>query len=78
MILYWDLVVLIMIIIGIPCAIFNSHIRNLTAIPAVVQENVPIVVVIKREKEELNITLIPKKWDGRGLLGCHLLPYTSN
>jgi len=26
------------------------------------------------EVEELSLTLIPKKWSGRGLLGCHVVP----
>jgi len=38
-----------------------------------------IKVVLKRienEKETVKIlSLVPKKWSGRGLLGCHLLPY---
>jgi hypothetical protein len=33
-----------------------------------------INIVIKRNGELINISLIPKLWKGNGLLGCHLTP----
>ena len=38
--------------------------------------NKPIPVTIKRNPEGiLGLSLVPKQWSGRGLLGCHLSPY---
>ena len=38
--------------------------------------NKPIPVTVKRNPEGiLGLSLTPKKWSGRGLLGCHLSPY---
>lgn len=34
-----------------------------------------IDLLIKRNDELIEISLIPKTWGGRGLLGCHLTPY---
>jgi len=45
-------------------------------IPPMVRDNVEKVIniVIKRNGELINISLIPKLWKGNGLLGCHLTP----
>ncbi|KAI9325858.1 hypothetical protein DFJ73DRAFT_954932 [Zopfochytrium polystomum] len=37
-------------------------------------ENEPLAVAVVRGDAELELTLTPRKWAGRGLLGCHLLP----
>ena len=37
-------------------------------------ENVPILVKVKRDGKIQTISVIPKKWSGRGLLGAHFLP----
>lgn len=41
--------------------------------------NKPIVVVVRRQGQEqlLTLTLVPKTWDGRGVLGCHLSPIVN-
>lgn len=33
-----------------------------------------IPIIVKRNSVEVSLTLTPKQWHGRGLLGCHLLP----
>lgn len=41
-----------------------------------VSENRELVVQVLREEETLNLNLIPRKgWGGRGMLGCHIVPY---
>ena len=30
------------------------------------------------ENEILKITLVPKPWEGRGLIGCHIVPYSED
>lgn len=61
----------------------------LSCIPGVVKNNVnkPIPLVISRvvkstedgressSRQIMNITIVPKSWGGRGLLGCHLTPF---
>ncbi|XP_063912573.1 26S proteasome non-ATPase regulatory subunit 9-like isoform X2 [Zophobas morio] len=37
-------------------------------------ENKELFISIIRNEVELQLTLIPKVWSGRGLLGCHLTP----
>lgn len=39
-------------------------------------ENRPLAVKIKRNDHEVNLTFTPRSgWGGRGLLGCHIVPY---
>jgi len=47
-----------------------------SALASLVAENVgvPIAVVVLREGETKELTLLPHKWAGRGLLGCHISP----
>lgn len=42
-------------------------------------ENKPLLVIVLRGKDDstVKLTLVPKKWDGPGLLGCHLMPYSG-
>ncbi|KAL5519792.1 hypothetical protein ACEPAG_1452 [Sanghuangporus baumii] len=40
-------------------------------------EDRPLQLRILRASEPLNLTLIPRKWGGRGLIGCHIVPYTA-
>ncbi|KIO02830.1 hypothetical protein M404DRAFT_647376 [Pisolithus tinctorius Marx 270] len=43
-----------------------------------VSENRELVVQVFREEETLNLNLIPRKgWGGRGMLGCHIVPYNT-
>ena len=39
-------------------------------------ENRELQVVVQRaaEAHPTSLTLVPRKWEGRGLLGCHLQP----
>eukprot|EP01031_Cornospumella_fuschlensis_P035168 gene35168-42598_t len=34
----------------------------------------PIAILVKRGEEVMELTLTPRTWGGRGLLGCHLSP----
>lgn len=59
----------------------NSLTPNpLSAIPSVVREycNRPLPIVVKRQGSMVTITLTPRVWGGRGLLGCHLSPVTAS
>lgn len=37
-------------------------------------ENKPLELIARRGEEIVRLTLVPKKWSGAGLLGCHILP----
>ena len=37
-------------------------------------ENRVVDVVVLRQGQHLTLSLTPRKWEGRGLLGCHLRP----
>lgn len=37
------------------------------------RQNQPIALKVKRHGRNLDITLIPKTWSGRGLLGCNIV-----
>jgi 26S proteasome regulatory subunit N4 len=55
----------------------DGKVQNpLSQIPQIVTNNAnhPILLVVQRGGEEINISLTPKSWAGRGLLGCHLTP----
>lgn len=36
-------------------------------------QNQPVALKIKRQGRNIDITLIPKVWSGRGLLGCNIV-----
>lgn len=38
------------------------------------REGLPTPMLLLRQGRQMTITLTPQKWDGRGLLGCHLRP----
>ncbi|KAF9038387.1 hypothetical protein BDZ89DRAFT_1061370 [Hymenopellis radicata] len=38
-------------------------------------ENRSITIKVLREDKVVFLTLVPKKWGGRGMLGCHIVPY---
>ncbi|KAL5501832.1 NAS2 [Sanghuangporus vaninii] len=40
-------------------------------------EDRPLQLRMFRASEPLNLTLIPRKWGGRGLIGCHIVPYIA-
>lgn len=37
----------------------------------------PVVVDVLRDGSQTRISLRPRAWAGRGLLGCHIVPYSS-
>ncbi|KAI9497914.1 hypothetical protein BDB00DRAFT_802537 [Zychaea mexicana] len=37
-------------------------------------ENKAISVLVLRDSQSIDLTLTPKKWSGRGTLGCHIVP----
>lgn len=41
------------------------------------QCNQKIALTIKRNDRTLNLQLIPKKWQGRGLLGCNIITIST-
>ncbi|KIO25709.1 hypothetical protein M407DRAFT_243994 [Tulasnella calospora MUT 4182] len=38
------------------------------------QENREMTVRVRRGPEEIDLRFTPRKWGGRGLLGCHIVP----
>lgn len=53
-----------------------SNHAGLTALAARVQEKIglEIPVEILRHGETSTVTLVPRQWAGRGVLGCHIVP----
>ncbi|KAJ7069710.1 hypothetical protein C8F01DRAFT_1113677 [Mycena amicta] len=51
---------------------------SLSPLVAVVNEheNRSIPLKIIREGQNVTMILVPKRWPGRGLLGCHIVPYS--
>jgi 26S proteasome non-ATPase regulatory subunit 9 len=49
------------------------------SVPAQVREGEPVVLTVLRVEQgrwgALDITVVPAKWDGAGLIGAHLQPY---
>jgi C-terminal processing protease CtpA/Prc len=47
-------------------------------VPMLAAEQKGITVRVQRHytDETVVVTLVPKPWSGRGLLGCHIVPYT--
>lgn len=41
-------------------------------------ENRHISIKVLRSAQTVFLTLTPRKWDGRGTLGCHIVPYSSS
>lgn len=48
--------------------------NRLQAIPSRVKANVPVAVEVVRDDEMVELTLTPRVWAGRGVLGCRLVP----
>lgn len=34
----------------------------------------PVIVKVKRDAATMSLTLIPRPWSGKGLLGCNVIP----
>lgn len=50
--------------------------NNLSALAGVVKAEVPLMVEVLRGANKVTLHLVPSdKWPGRGLLGCHIVPY---
>lgn len=56
-------------------SINSANFKNITNIATVVQhsENTKIHLKIKRGERFLNLQLVPRKWTGKGLLGCNII-----
>ena len=54
----------------------NSNFKNLMDIGNMVinSENRPIRIKLMRNGTPMTINLVPKKWSGKGLLGCKMIP----
>lgn len=53
--------------------------EHMAALPATVKEGEAIPILVRRalvdgRTIDVSIHLTPAPWDGRGLLGCHLVP----
>jgi 26S proteasome regulatory subunit N4 len=53
---------------------FGTEEFTLTNLATLVHENEPVSVVVERKGAVVQLMLVPKKWSGRGLLGCYLVP----
>ncbi|GAA5903922.1 hypothetical protein JCM6882_001350 [Rhodosporidiobolus microsporus] len=60
-------------------SITSANNDNLRAVAALVgrSEGVELELVVRRGAEKVKLRLTPSKWSGRGLLGCHIVPYAS-
>ena len=54
----------------------NSNFKNLMDIGNLVMnsENRPIRIKLMRNGTPMTLNLVPKKWSGKGLLGCKMIP----
>lgn len=59
-------------------SINSKNFRNITDIATLVQhsENSKLILKIKRNDRFINLQLLPKKWQGKGLLGCNIVSLT--
>ena len=54
----------------------NNQLKALASlVPDVATRQGSIIIKVKRGNETLDLTLKPRPWSGRGLLGCHIVPY---
>lgn len=58
---------------------FSTPADAMSALPGLLSshENIPVDVIVHREGSAtgtLTLRLTPKRWTGRGLLGCHVIP----
>ncbi|XP_044052305.1 26S proteasome non-ATPase regulatory subunit 9 [Siniperca chuatsi] len=54
----------------------TENFQNLQNIASVVQhsEGKPLRVIVIRDGQKAQMSLTPKRWSGRGLLGCNIVP----
>ena len=61
----------------------TSHLKAIAELvpqKAASQEAIPLLILRRtgeNQWERLTLQLNPRPWSGRGLLGCHILPYQS-
>ena len=59
---------------------FRNH-MNLQAVATEVRSAAgnrrEVVVDVLRDGSQIRVALRPQEWEGRGLLGCHIVPYSS-
>ncbi|XP_042886465.1 26S proteasome non-ATPase regulatory subunit 9-like [Penaeus japonicus] len=57
-------------------SIVSSNFRNMTNIAEIVNHSVnsTIQVIVQREDQNVTLSLTPRTWSGRGLLGCNIVP----
>ena len=53
---------------------FGTECITLSNLANLVHENEPISVVVERKGTIVHLTLVPKKWSGRGMLGVYMEP----
>lgn len=59
---------------GLSAASFSSGSLQPLATMVASQENRQMVVRVRRGAEDIDLNFTPRKWGGRGLLGCHIVP----
>ncbi|BGP32781.1 putative 26S proteasome regulatory subunit [Rhodotorula toruloides] len=67
------------LLLALESVVASNH-DNLRAVAALVgrSEGVALGVTVRREGETVKLSLTPRGgWGGRGLLGCHIVPYTA-
>jgi len=57
-------------------SVTKKNFVGMNAIAGVVQHSKgkPVNVVVKRSEKTVAISLIPQEWEGRGFLGCNIVP----
>ncbi|BGO92104.1 hypothetical protein NBRC10512_000835 [Rhodotorula toruloides] len=67
------------LLLALESVVASNH-DNLRAVAALVgrSEGVALSVTVRREAQTMRLSLTPREgWGGRGLLGCHIVPYTA-
>ncbi|GAA5980747.1 hypothetical protein JCM11641_000190 [Rhodosporidiobolus odoratus] len=61
-------------------SISSANNDSLRAVAALVgrSEGIELPLSVMRGGQRLGLRLTPKKWSGRGLLGCHIVPYPTS
>jgi 26S proteasome non-ATPase regulatory subunit 9 len=66
----------------------HEHLQAIAdVVPTAASDQKPILIKLLRQQEEqlgsdgeqvvLSISLVPQPWSGRGLIGCHIVPYSG-
>ncbi|XP_045612882.1 26S proteasome non-ATPase regulatory subunit 9 isoform X1 [Procambarus clarkii] len=57
-------------------SITSDNFRSMANLSQVVQHSVnsPIQVIVIRNEQSITLSLTPRQWSGRGLLGCNIVP----